>query len=105
MQAEVFLSCSKACLKGGLLAACRFTAGSDRADVFIFGTFRPPMFLPPGSDDLLPNLTPPDEDAFEAKSCLPGTENSTSTDSASCRSNGLTIWLFPGSPSPTVAPG
>jgi hypothetical protein len=47
MQAEVFLSCSNACLKGGL-AACRFTAGSGRADIFIFGTFRSPVFPPPG---------------------------------------------------------
>jgi hypothetical protein len=44
----VFLSCGNACLKGGRLAACRFTAGSGRADIFIFGTFRSPVFPPPG---------------------------------------------------------
>ena len=54
MQAEVFLSCSNACLKGGRLAARRFTAGSGRVDIFIFGTFGPPVLPPPGSDDLLP---------------------------------------------------
>jgi hypothetical protein len=82
VQAEGFLSCSNACLKGARLATRRFTAGSGRADIFIFGTFKSPVFPPPGPDDLLPNLPPPDEAAFGAKSCLPGTENSTSTDIA-----------------------
>jgi hypothetical protein len=86
-QAEVFLSCSNACLKGGRLSAHRFIAGSGRADIF-FGTFGSPVYPPPGSDDLLRSLPPPDEDAFGAKSCLPGTENPMSADSASCRSNG-----------------
>jgi hypothetical protein len=54
VQAEVLLSCSNACLKGGRLAAHRFTAGSGRADIFIFGTFGSPVLPPPGSDDFLP---------------------------------------------------